>query len=444
MKRELGIGSDRPYTKTRGIIIMSKFSENHSDYAFAAVPAEKRQNFFQMAVVWTGFVLTTSNLVTGSIAGSALPFGQAILAILIGNVLLTVLGMFQSRAGCETNLSTCVLARYALGTFGAKLLSLVFIINLVGWYGVANSLSANVAASFIPLDERLIAFIFSVVFMSTALYGYKGLKILSSVAVPLVSIISVIGLYKVIGENGGLNHLMQILPSEPRTFSFVVFITFGTWISGAIMAPDISRYAKNKKSAYGAVAVGFFLGNSLLMIVGAVLAMTAGTWDFAGIFQVLGLGLVGLLFLTFIQWTTSDNGLYSAGLALSNLFELKSKFWATLGAGIVGTILATMGIYSYIINYIVILGSVIIPVTGILIADYQFFRTKYEVHHELIKRKISIPALIAWVVGFIVAKFTIWGYPAVNSLLVAGSLHYILTLIMGQGTEAAESKKLAS
>lgn len=216
-------------------------------------------------------------------------------------------------------------------------MSFVFIVNLVGWYGVGVGLSAKVASTFIPLNEQLLAFLFAVIFMSTALYGYKGLKILSSVAVPFVIIVSAIGLYKVVGQNGGVNELMALVPTAPQTFSFIVFMTAGSWVSGAITAPDLSRYASNKKAAYGAVTIGFFVGNSLLMIIGAILAISAGTWDLAIILSDLGLGVLGVAFLIMVQWTTSDNGLYSAGLALANLFELKSKFWVTLGAGIFGT-----------------------------------------------------------------------------------------------------------
>jgi cytosine permease len=167
------------------------------------------------------------------------------------------------------------------------------------------------------------------------------------------------------------------------------------------------------------------------MAVGAILALSAGTWDLAFILRDLGLGMLGLAFLTVVQWTTSDNALYSAGLALANLFDLKSKFWVTLVAGSIGTILATAGIYNHIISYIVFLGALIMPLAGILIVDYQFFRTKYKVPHQNITKQISIPALVAWVVGFIVAKFVTWGSPAINSLLVSGFLHFALSKLMG-------------
>lgn len=414
-----------------GRVDMSNFSEKHTDYAFGAVPVDKRQNFYQLTVVWTGFIIATANLLSGSIAGSSLSLGKALLATLVGNLILTFIGICQSRTACETNLSTYVLARYALGIKGAKFMSLVFIVNLIGWFGVGVGLAAKVASSFIPMNEHMIAFLFSLLFMTTAMYGYKGLKILSSFAVPFVIVVSILGVYKVIGQSGGITQLISIVPTETKTFSFVVFLTVGSWVSGAITAPDISRYAKDKKSAYSAVTIGFLVGNTLLMVVGAILGLSAGTWDLALILSELGLGLLGLVFLIVVQWTTSDNTLYSAGLALANLFDLKSKFWVTLIAGAFGTILATVGIYNHIIPFIVLLGSAIMPLAGILIVDYQFFREKYSEPHQNISKQVSIPAVTAWIVGFIVAKFIPWGSPAINSLILSGLIHYVLSKIMG-------------
>ncbi len=423
---------------------MSNFADKHTDYAYDAVPADKRQNWLQLSVVWAGFVLVTSNLITGSVAGSALPLGKAILAIVLGNVVLAIIGMFQSRAGCETNLSTYVLARYALGVKGAKIMSLVFIINFVGWYGVGIGITASVASDYIPINEHIIAFAFAVIFMTTALYGYNGLKILSSFAVPFVMIVSALGLYKVFGQGGGIDALLAMTPSEPKTFSSIIFLTVGTWISGAILAPDIARYAKTKAGAYVGVCTGFLFGNTSLMIIGAVLALAAGTWDLAAILTGMGLGVIGLAFLIVVQWTTSDNGLYSSGLALANIFELKNKFWVTLGAGIVGTILATIGIYGHVIAFISLLGAVIIPLGGILIVDYLFFKSKYSTPHEEFTRQISIPAMVAWVVGFFIAKYSLWGSPAINSLLLSGVIHYGLSIMMGHHkTDTQELKKEA-
>ena len=118
---------------------------------------------------------------------------------------------------------------------------------------------------------------------------------------------------------------------------------------------------------------------------------------------------------------------------MANLFTLESKFWPTLGAGLIGTLLATVGIYNHIIDYIVLLGAVIIPLAGILIADYQFFREKYRTPHQQITKEISIPAMVGWIAGFLVAKFTTFGSPAINALLVSGALHVLLSKSMGAG-----------
>lgn len=80
------------------------------------------------------------------------------------------------------------------------------------------------------------------------------------------------------------------------------------------------------------------------------------------------------------------------------------------------------------------------PLAGILITDYQFFRGKYKTPHEEISLQFSVPAMVAWIVGFFIAKYSTWGSPAITALLMSGLIHYTLSKLMKVG-DVVNSKK---
>lgn len=215
------------------------------------------------------------------------------------------------------------------------------------------------------------------------------------------------------------------------SFGNVIVTVIGAWMSGAIVAPDISRYAKSEKDAVISSGLAFVVGNSILMWVGAIFAIAVGEWDLIKVFTGLGLGAIALVFLIAIQWTTSDNNLYSASLGLANVLKRDDKFKITLALGAGGVALATAGIYGYFINYLVFLGVLLPPVAGISIVDAYFFSHKYKKAPNAITVKYSIPAFISWGVGIAVGIFLKVGSSAINALIITSIVYYITNKIMG-------------
>ena len=62
-----------------------------------------------------------------------------------------------------------------------------------------------------------------------------------------------------------------------------------------------------------------------------------------------------------------------SGLAVCKIFSIKDKdrLKVTMGVGIIGIILAIMGLADVLNTYISIIGAVVPPIMGIVISDYS-------------------------------------------------------------------------
>ena len=75
----------------------------------------------------------------------------------------------------------------------------------------------------------------------------------------------------------------------------------------------------------------------------------------------------------------------------------------TLLVGIISTIVGICGIYNYFINFLNVLGILIAPLSGIIIADYFICnRSKYDESPDTVDRGVRWNAIVAWFVASLV------------------------------------------
>ena len=107
-----------------------------NDYATGRVPADQKKSDWDVAVVTAGFCIAMSGLFTGAAMAAGLNFQQALIAGIIGNLILTVYGTFLGIAGAREGVSTSMLARHSFGRQGSKIVSLVLALTMLGWFSV--------------------------------------------------------------------------------------------------------------------------------------------------------------------------------------------------------------------------------------------------------------------------------------------------------------------
>ena len=394
--------------------------ENNNSFK---IPEEQRQGWFSITMVWAGAMICVSCLMVGGLLGSYLTLPQCAIAVLIGYGLVALYMSFIGMQGCDLGLPTTVMAGSSLGEKGAKyIISVLLGIACIGWFGVQSavcgiSFSTMFDAIFgINIPAWISIVFWGVVMLLTACYGFKGLKLLNIIAVPLLVIVCVYGLILAVTKNDGMDLIKVYQPAANMGLVFGINYTIATFALGGVIAGDYCRFAKSRAAVVKSSLLGVIPAGFLILMIGAVLTVVTGQYDISTVFVSFGsviLGILGLLALIAGTWTTNVTNAYTGGIALSVLFGLneEKKKIPTAIAGGVGIIvaligaLASAGFYSLFQSFLSILCALIPPIAGTMIADYWVVG-KGKKENFSIKKGFYWPGMVAYIVGVIVAWIT--------------------------------------
>ena len=419
-------------------------SDKFGDYAVLSVPEADRKSFLNIAVTTAAWIINLGSIFGGGSLASGMPFNQVVWASIVGMFIILGYGVFQAFAGARYGVSTTMLARHCFGRQGTKLFGSILIIISIGWYAWQLTFFGLTINELFPdiwwARPRVAAVWGSVLMIVTAMMGYRGLSTLSYVALPFIVILSIVGLNRAVAETGSWTALSEtVISGQPISFFTAVTIVVGNAAGGAIIIPDISRYGKSMVSGGMAAITGAGLGGIFALLVGAAMVSAtnvSGIGTLANIpaaMAALGLGVWGFVILIFAQWTTNDNSLYTASLGSSNIVSIPKR-WHVLIMGIIGTVLAGMGVTNFFMSFLLFLGIYMPPFAGVMIADHWIInrlveKKEYRFGPGTVYSQWNIIAFITVIASGIISSKVGFGIAAVNSILIAVALYVILIQI---------------
>ena len=385
--------------------------QNKSNFS---IPAEQRQKWYSIAMVWIGAMICVSSLMVGGMLGNGMKLGTCALTIVVGYGIVCIYMCFMGMQGCDTGLPTAVMAGGSLGEKGGKyVISAILALACIGWFGIQ---AAVCGASFSAMMESmtgldipawLSSIIWGIIMVASASFGFKGLKWLNYIAVPLLIIVLIYGLVVTMVTHDGAAAIAAYEPAQPLTLLSGINITVGSFAIGGSLAGDYCRFAKNRSDVIKSSVVGVLPSGLLILLIGAVLSIVTGEYDISVVLTAAGVPAIGLVALIAATWTTNVTNAYSGGLSLSNLVgldESRSR-GCTAIAGLVGTILAAVGIMSKFTAFLTLLCALIPAFVGVIIADYWIVG-KGKKENFVIRDGIFAPGMIAFLVGAFVACLT--------------------------------------
>lgn len=344
------------------------------DYPVTPVPLSARKSFLSLAVVLLGFTIFTPTMLAGAQLGPAFGFGELLLVILAGSAILGTYVALMGYVGARTGLTTVVMARYSFGNRGSKLASILLGGTQIGWYGVVvgtiGDLTAEAAGWESYAAKASIMVLTSVLMCVTACYGYRGMYWVSLVSTPLILILAVWVVVRSLEEVGGLGGLFDVEPSATMALSVAITTVVGTFVSAGTQAPNWTRFGRSGSQAVWACLIGFLVGNGLMILFGAIGAITFGEGDFVLVLYNLGLVGWGVFLLFGNLWKSNADTAYAFGVAGAELFERPTKTPFVIGGSVIGTVLALTGVQNHLIDYLGLLGTFIPPLGGVIIADF--------------------------------------------------------------------------
>jgi putative hydroxymethylpyrimidine transporter CytX len=258
--------------------------------------------------------------------------------------------------------------------------------------------------------------------------------------------------------------LPALLPAEGYeggNFWLAVDLVVAMPISWMPLVADYNRFARKSKSAFWGTYIGYFLANLWFYALGAMLALVPGV-DVAapeGLAAAIMTMTGGALALAIILVDETDNtfaDIYSAAVSTQNILPKVRQRLLVIIIGVVGLALATILSMDAYFNFLLLIGSVFVPLFGLLAADYFILRQRNYNLDELYtpqgaywySKGFNLWALLAWAIGVIlyhaIARYAPWLGASIPSFVVTLLLYSALgmtTRKVVRGTYHAEGSR---
>ncbi len=407
--------------------LKKKAKKADQDYPLTHVPMDARKGLISISAVLVGFTFFTPTMASGAQLGAAFNFSELVWIILAGSAILGVYVASICAIGAKTGLTSVLLAKYTLGSVGAKWADIILGGTQVFWYAITAEYMGILFATGLGFEEAYVKYFFIIFWGAimgvTALYGVRAMALVSYVAIPAMGILMVVVMFMAINEVGSIEAIMDIVPTGTMTVSTAITVIVGTFASGGTQAANWARFAKTAKTAFIAGLLGFLVGNGIMIFSGMLGGLVFQTGDLIELMITMGLTFWALIILTLNIWTTNNATAYAFGVAGAEMFNKNDKKPFIVGGIIIALILAVIGVSTVFIPMLNIFGTFIPPLGGVIIGDYLFVSKRRLPRIEDVKFKaIRIAPLIAYILGCAAAYFGgVYGIgvPSLQGILIA-------------------------
>jgi nucleobase:cation symporter-1, NCS1 family len=369
-------------------------------------------------LLWGNLGVSLLVIVAGAALVPALSLPEALLAIAIGCVIGNLALAIAGAIGADARVPGMVLLRAPLGKRGSYLPTAVNVLQGIGWSVFELLIIATAAAA---LSDELFGFraqwlwtlVFGVVALALALLGPIGFvrRFVRKVAVWAVPLALVYltwwaidgadlgALWDQRGE-GGL--------SVWQGADIVVAIT----VSFVPYAADYTRFSRTRRGAFLGTGIGYLIPDAWLLALGVVLVLSRDLSDPAALpAEVVAGGAAAMLALLALLVTETDEAFantYSAAVSLQNVVPRAPQALLIVlvtATSVIGALVIDFVTYQ---SFLLLLGSVFVPLFAVLLADWLAAGRHYA-EHDVFDAPAWRPGLIAaWVAGFVLYQ---WLFP---------------------------------
>lgn len=391
-----------------------------------------------MAVQRFAQLSAPTQFLVGATLGVGMSFGRAVLAVTLGCVILEVVAVLTGVIGAREGLSTTLLTRWTgFGGGGSALVGLVIAVTSAGWFGIQDSFLAQSLAATVggpPLWAWCLAG--GALVTVIVVRGFALMRWVPFVTVPgLLVLVAYTAVRALRGRP-----FSQLIASAPHGLPLSVgagaTVVVGGFIAGAVLTPDMTRFSRSATDVVKQTAAGVTVGEYVTCLTGVLLARAAQTSDIISIVTGTS-GVAGAIILAAAVVAVNNWNLYPASLAAVNAVNALlpgrrlSRTAVTIVLGTAGSVLSAAGIIGKFVSFLTVIGVVVPPIAGIMIAEYFALRTwrgrldASRQHGELPDpppRWVSA-CLAAWGISAAAGYWVHIGIPAMNSALLAFLLY---------------------
>jgi len=360
-----------------------------------------------LGVSLLGFTGAIFVLQPGGAGTPELSLGAALTAIVVGTLLGTLPVALAGLPGTQTGAPAMVLLR---GLFGARLSYLPTVLNIlqcVGW-GVFElvtiATAAHTVAPTLPKTGYVLIAGFATALLTIRPLG--AIRVLRKYATGAVIVVMI--------------YLFVQLIRHP-----LPGFTHGTWsgywaatdtvvavaVSWAPLVADYTRHSRSQRAAFAGALAGYSVTQVLCYVIGLLALVTVARGNpghIYGAFIALPVGSFGFAILAARELDQSFADVYSTAVSIQNLRPL----WDRRGlAGAIAAVSTAGALWLNITdyeNFLVLIGSVFVPMSAVLLADYFVVsRRHWDLSATARSRWLM---LLPWAAGFVTYQLINPGY----------------------------------
>ncbi|KWX22683.1 cobalamin biosynthesis protein [Mycolicibacterium wolinskyi] len=395
------------------------------EYENEPVPPSARRSLFSVSAVWVGFPMIMTSAVFAGIVVYNLGFVTGMLAIIVGDlILMGYVGTLSYLAG-RSGKNFALTAADTFGTKGFRVVSAFLSTLVIGWFAFQTGMVGTTLNLSMGWSAAWITLLAGVLFVALTFVGIRAISWIGVVASALFIPLGAVAVILAASASDGLGSAVSYGGGAgAAAFSFGVAVTmvFACFVDSGTMTADFTRWARNGKegalAAFAAFPVAYFVAQlvgALIVALGAAAAPGTAGGDFLHVL-VGGGGILVPLAIAFVfvnLGSVCAHCLYNGAVGFGNITG-KTMRQLTIVLGIVGTIAAVAGIWSYFATWLNILGVLVPPIGIVLILDQLVFA-----HRRASTGGLHWKPFAAWAIGAAVALATHWYAPQLSDAVVA-------------------------
>lgn len=413
-----------------------------ADNPHSPLRPEQRRDTLPLLSLAFGWGFLVTGLLTGGALGKGMEFyPDLLIASFTGNFMNFVIGALVGYIGYKTACNSGLLYRFAYGNIGAYIPILCIAILTIGWQGiVVGAFGYTWAQSFDSPTFYAVAIFAGLLYTVTTYFGVSALE---KVSMPSVVLLIAVGIYATwlnIDKVGGWDNFIAMSAQKaalaPISMTEAINLVVGSWIVGAIVMAEYTRFAKKAWVALAIPFVVLIISQWFLQIIGSMGGIVSDTYEFTTYMLQQGfiIGGIGLIAMSLALWTTGDANLYLPVVQTASVFRKPQKVMTVI-CGLLGTIIG-LGVYQYFLDWIGLLASLVPPLIGPVIIDFYLINKRHYNAGDLPRLPKWNPiAALAYLIGastgyaasqgFEIPGLS-WMFPSLLGLLVSMLAYFVL------------------
>ena len=359
-----------------------------------------------LGVSLLGFTGAIFVLQPGGTGTPELSLAAGLTAIVLGTILGTLAVALTGVAGTRTGAPAMVLLRSLFGTELSYLPTLLNVLQCLGW-GVFELVTiATAARTVAPAFPR-----WSYILLAGAITGLLTLRPLGAIRIlrrfvtPAVAVILIYLFVEL------LRHRLPAFDHGTwRGYWAAMDTVVAAAISFAPMAADYTRHSRSERTAFWGIFAGYSATQILCYVIGLITLVTVARnpSDIYGAFIAVPLGSLCFAVLATRELDQSFANVYSTAVSVQNLRPWWDRRVLALGIAALATALALWINIADYENFLVLLGSVFIPMSAVFIVDfYVLSRGRWDPTDHA-RRRFAMFA--PWALGFVAYQLINPGY----------------------------------